>query len=118
MPALDLSHVADGLEWVFLLFPHYALGYSFTNMHQFKIINEICRLQGKRMKKTVTIVNYIFEEKYVFSYLTRTGETALLTSDEAIELEINRTCGERYACFYRNVHSKNMILQFSNDFFR
>lgn len=49
VPALELSHIADGLKWIFLFFPHYALGYAFINMHQFKIINQICRLQSKHL---------------------------------------------------------------------
>ncbi|CAF3018525.1 unnamed protein product [Rotaria sp. Silwood2] len=43
IPQLDLVHVADILEWIFLiLFPNFCLGQGLNNMYQNYALNELC----------------------------------------------------------------------------
>ena len=57
MPILNLSEMADGLKWVFLAFPHYALGYSLSNMNMFRITVEACHLNCERLKNILASNN-------------------------------------------------------------
>lgn len=58
------------LKWIFLAFPHYALGYSLFNLNQLKMLSEVCRLkfQQKQMMSNDTFfpemnpLNFTFTE--------------------------------------------------------
>lgn len=50
MPAFGLSATGDMLKWIFLAFPHYALGSSLFSMNQAKITSEVCRIQCERLQ--------------------------------------------------------------------
>ncbi|XP_031627171.1 ATP-binding cassette sub-family A member 3-like, partial [Contarinia nasturtii] len=49
LPALNLTETANMLKSIFLIFPHYALGYSLFNLNQLKIESEVCRLKFEQM---------------------------------------------------------------------
>lgn len=43
IPSLDVTDVADALDWVFLiLFPHYSLGTAFSNLYINKLTTDYC----------------------------------------------------------------------------
>lgn len=52
MPVFNLTATVDMLKWIFLPFPHYALGSSLFNMNQAKIAGEVCRVQCERLQRT------------------------------------------------------------------
>lgn len=49
MEIYNLQHVADGLKWVFLIFPHFALSHSLSNINRVTQLDEICRLRCETM---------------------------------------------------------------------
>ncbi|XP_055326120.1 phospholipid-transporting ATPase ABCA3-like, partial [Sitodiplosis mosellana] len=57
LPILDLTKMADGLKWIFLAFPHYALGYSLFNMNQFRIKADVWHLECERLKNLLSSNN-------------------------------------------------------------
>lgn len=44
LPAYDLKHVADGLTWAFLVFPHFALSHSLNSINVVVQQEEICHM--------------------------------------------------------------------------
>lgn len=49
LPTYDLRHVADGLTWAFLLFPHFALSHSLNSINLVVQRIELCRLRCEAM---------------------------------------------------------------------
>lgn len=45
MNLYDLEHVADILKWIFLIFPHFALSHSLTNINLIIQMEELCQIQ-------------------------------------------------------------------------
>jgi hypothetical protein len=41
-PELELTHVAEILDWVFLLFPHYTITMSIFNLYQTYLSIKVC----------------------------------------------------------------------------
>lgn len=48
IPMLNLADWADRLKWLFLAFPHYALGNSFLNMNEIRINSKVCHFKRER----------------------------------------------------------------------
>lgn len=61
MPAFALRATADMLKWIFLSFPHYALGLSLFNMNQFKIAAEVCRIHCERLQNTSFTLEFVLD---------------------------------------------------------
>lgn len=49
MPIVNLIGTADTLKWIFLIFPHFALGNCLHKMHLFRITVQVCKLQCQRI---------------------------------------------------------------------
>lgn len=41
----DLVHVADILKWIFMLFPHFALSHSLSNINLIVQAEELCSIR-------------------------------------------------------------------------
>lgn len=76
LPVFALTATADMLKWIFLSFPHYALGSSLFNMNQAKILSEVCHIQCERLARTW--INLEFGLKFVIPIPRRLKEYAHL----------------------------------------
>lgn len=78
LPILKLEEMADRLKWIFLAFPHYALGNSLYNMNQFRISVDVCQLKCERLQN-----------------LSSSNNTPLLPSHDG---QFNSTATQNFTC--------------------
>lgn len=55
-PSFDLVYIADAIEWIALLFPHFSLASSFHNWNKYNTLNRTCVRLCKQIHNC-TVVN-------------------------------------------------------------
>ena len=56
IPDLDLKHVADVLDWLFLFFPFYNLGTAIRDLHANFRASDICMRAGDKLAVACELV--------------------------------------------------------------